>query len=400
MSTTSFTSEVIRRQVMECETELRQPGTVLFSQGRYEIQRMLGEGGMGITCLADEISVGNLRRPVVLKFVKDSLAPQQLSQFLNEAQLSILFNHPNIVPVYRLESEVLKIESPRAKTLFSRTFEHTVYFTVMQYIDGWNVRQIVDRLRALVKSMNQDMAVYLIGRICRGLHYVHHYCDANGAELGLVHRDVSPENILVDHFGRIKVADFGITTARKQGAAETQGHAGKLLYCSPEQLEGKPLDPRSDIYCVGLLMYFLFTDTDWFGPELKSSKPRDRIRRKMKKSPLPGLAHVNPRLASICAVCLRENPSERYQTCEDMATDLDIFFKDSHKIVTNDMLEEFLSDLFSANPTFVSRRFIPLTGTPHLDQPQFNPNNNIKAEDLPAAPATLKTVKILPGEGG
>ena len=398
MPFTSFSSEEIRQKVTECEAELRKPGTVLFSQGRYEIQRILGEGGMGITCLADEISVGNLRRLVVLKFVKDSLAPQQLSQFLNEAQLSILFNHPNIVPVYRLEAEGVKIESPRAKSLFSRTFEHTVYFTVMQYIDGWNVRQIVDRLRVLGKSMNQDMAVYIIGRICRGLHYVHHYCDENGTELGLVHRDVSPENILVDRFGRIKVADFGITTARKQGKANAAEHAGKLIYCSPEQLDGKSLDPRSDIYCVGLLMYFLFTDTDWFGPELKSSKPRDRIRRKMKKSPLTELSHVNPRLASICSVCLREKPSERYQSCEDMATDLDIFFKDSHKVVTNDMLEEFLSDLFSTNPTFVSRRFIPLTGTPHLDQPQFNPNKNIKAEDLPASSPTLKTVKILPGK--
>ncbi len=100
----SFSSEEIRQLIAEQETVLRQGGTMLFSQGRYESQRVLGEGGMGITCLVREISAGNLCRPVLLKFVKDSFAPQHLSQFLNEAQLSILFNHPNLGQPNRIAS--------------------------------------------------------------------------------------------------------------------------------------------------------------------------------------------------------------------------------------------------------------------------------------------------------
>lgn len=386
----AFSSDDIRQLITEQETVLRQPGTMLFSQGRYEIQRVLGEGGMGITCLAHEISAGNLRRPVVLKFVKDSFAPQHLSQFLNEAQLSILFNHPNLVPVYRLEAETITIELPKGKSLFNRAYQHTVHFTVMQYIDGWNLRQIVDRLRSLGLMINQDIGMYLIGRIARGLYYVHQYRDENGNDLGLVHRDVSPENILLDRFGRIKVADFGITKAVKRTAVDVNFNPGKLLYCAPEQLDGRALDCRADIYTVGLLMYFLFTDTDRFGPERNVSRPRERIRRKMKKNPLPDLDRVNPRLAHICAVCMRENPAERYQSCEDLATDIDIFFKESQKVVTSEMLEEFLADLFSSNPSFVSRRFIPLTGTPHLEQPQYIPSTTEPEEPLAANLATVR----------
>lgn len=387
----AFSSDEIRQLIAEQETALRQAGTMLFSQGRYEIQRVLGEGGMGITCLAHEISAGNLRRPVVLKFVKDSFAPQHLSQFLNEAQLSILFNHPNLVPVYRLEAENITVELAKSKTFFNRPHQHTVYFTVMQYIDGWNMRQIVDRLRSLGLMMNQDIGMYLTARICRGLHYVHQYKDENGNELGLVHRDVSPENILLDRFGRIKVADFGITKAVKRSGVDVNFNPGKLLYCSPEQLDGKALDCRSDIYTVGLLMYFLFTDTDRFGPERSLSRPRERIRRKMKKEVRPDLERVNPRLAHICSVCMRENPAERYQSCEDLATDIDIFFKESQKVVTSEMLEEFLGELFSSTPTFVSRRFIPLAGMPHLEQPQYIPTNE-QAEEAPVA--SLATVRI------
>ncbi len=385
----SFSSEEIRDLILAKEQELRQPGSQLFSQGRYEVVRVLGEGGMGITCLANEISAGNLCRPVVLKFLKDSFSPEQLHQFLNEAQLSILFNHPNLLPVYRLESETLRIEA--AKSRFHRKYDHTMYFTVMQYIDGWNMRQIVDRLRRLEMIMNHDIAVYGISRIARGLHYVHHYHDTNGEALGLVHRDVSPENILVDCFGRIKVADFGIAKSVKDSALDNS-NPGKLLYCSPEQLDGKVLDLRSDIYCVGLVMYFLFSDTDFFEAEITADHPRERIRQKMKKGVKPDeFKGLHPRLAQICSVCLREDPAKRYQSCEDLATDIDIYFKDERKIVTNDVLEEFLTDLFSPDPQFVSRRFISLAGKPQLDQPDFVPRLNKPTE----MPLTVRTVKML-----
>ena len=367
-------SEALRQLISERENAMRENGTVLFSQARYEIQRILGEGGMGITCLAHEYSAAGLKRPVVLKFVKDSLLPQRLSQFLNEVQLSSLFNHPNLLPIYRLETEVLTLELAKTRSAKRRPHEHTVYYAVMQYIDGWNLRQIVERLRNLKILLHHDMTMFIVGRVARGLHYVHEYCDEAGMHLGLVHRDISPENILIDRFGRVKVSDFGIARAMNAPTQEGLPRAGNPLYCSPEQLEGSVLDRRSDIYNIGLLMYFLFTDTDRFRPESVSSQPRRRTRQKMKRSPLDDLRNVDPVCAQMCDICLREDPAERYQTCEDMANDIDIYFKDRQRVPNNEQVEEILSDLFRPKPSFVSRRFIALTGSAILEQPDFRPD--------------------------
>jgi serine/threonine protein kinase len=388
----SFTSQDIRHRIAESERELRQPGSVLFSQSRYEITRILGEGGMGITFLADELCVNNLRRPVVLKFVKDSLDPHRLTRFLNEVQLSIIFNHPNLVPVFRLESEVIQVEDERRSTKKAKAMQgHTVYYAVMQYIDGWNVRQIVNRLRSLGMVLNHDLTMFIISRIARGLHYVHEYRDENGEHLALAHRDVSPENILIDHFARIKVSDFGIALETNKPTTDGFSRAGNLLYCSPEQLANGQLDRRCDIYNIGLLMYLLFTDTDRFGIEAREDSPRERIRKLMAKTPDDDLVHVDPRLAQMCSVCLREDPDERYQTCEDLANDIDIYFKDAQKFVTNEQLEEVLADLFSPTPRFVSRRFVALTGSDRLEQPDYDPT---VAERTPESAAPLSTVKL------
>ena len=387
----SFSSQELKELITERENALRKPGAMMFSRSRYQIERILGEGGMGITCLADEISAANLKRPVVLKFVKDSLDTMRLDRFLNEVQLSVLFNHPNLVPVYRLESETLKLEVPRQRSFLGRTYEHTIYYAVMQYIDGWNLRQLVDRLRKLNIKLNPDITMFIINRVARGLHYVHMYKDESTNEsLQLVHRDISPENILIDRFGRIKVADFGLAKRSELLKSDAVNKLGKMLYSSPEQLDGVRIDHRADIYNIGLLLYFLFTDNDRFGPEWGLDHMRDRIRTKMKKSVLPDLADIDPRLAHICEICLSEDPDGRYQTCEDLATDIDIYFKESQKIVTNEQLEEILNELFKEQPTFTSRRFIPLTGTPHLRPLGYDPASVQEPEKIQGPLPTVK----------
>jgi serine/threonine protein kinase len=236
--------------------------------------------------------------------------------------------------------------------------------------------------------------MFIIGRVASGMNYVHEYRDGNGTHLGLVHRDLSPENVLIDRFGRIKVADFGITKAARD-IRLTEANPGKLLYASPEQLTGGTLDARSDIYNIGLLMYLMMTNEDRFGPERNLPRARDRILRKMQRSVLGDLSHVDPRLAQMCEACLRVDPGKRYQTCEDLVTDIDIYFKDTGKVLTNEILEETLQDTFSADPKFVSRRFIALTGSPHLEQQGYEPRPGTPPENAPDDPA-LSTVDISP----
>ena len=374
-------SEELKALIAAAEENIRMPGKTLFSHTRYQVDRVLGEGGMGVTCLAYEISAGNLKRPVVLKFVKDSFNPIGVESFANEVQLSILFNHPNLLPIYRLESETIRLEKNLFKGVGKRPYEQTVYFAVMQYIDGWNLREIVDRFRSLHLSLQHDVCTYLINRIARGLHYVHEYQDEDGERIGLVHRDVSPENILIDHFGRVKVADFGIARPRKRLMSERGNQPGKLLYSSPEQLMGETVDWRSDIYNIGLIMFFLFTGVDLFRPEMKLKNARERIRAKMRRDPRAQLKNIDKRLVDICCACLEEYPVNRYQSCEDLATDIDIYFQETGKVVTSEALEKILDELFKERPTFTSRRFIPLTGSPHLEQPDFDPEiNQVAAE--------------------
>jgi serine/threonine-protein kinase len=390
-----YTSQELRQRYVELEQNMRLPGSVLFSQARYEIVRQLGAGGMGVTVLAYELSAADLKRPVVLKFVKDSLDPHHLAEFLKEVQLSVLFSHPNLISVYRLESEIVQLGDGHGLLRHSRRARgHTVYYSVMQYIDGWNLRQIVDRLRQVGILLNQDISVYSLARVARGLHYVHEYKDDDGEHLGLVHRDVSPENILVDRFGRIKVTDFGIATAAKRGRGSDLVQAGNLRYCAPEQLSGARVDRRCDIYNIGLLMYLLFTNTDRFAPEVRERDARDRIRRKMARSVLPDLSHTHPRSAAICARCLAEDPAERYQTCEDLANDLDLFLQERQRVVTNDQIEEMLHELFSPNPQFVSPRFVPLTGSAALGPEDFDP---AKLPTTPEPAGPVETTLLPPG---
>ena len=388
----SSSSEVLRQHFEEQERALRLPGAVLFSQSRYEIIRMLGEGGMGITCLADEISAYNLRRPVVLKFMKDSFEPHRLSRFLNEVQLSVLFSHPNLVPMYRLESEALTVNPDKLKIQgLGRRRGHMVFYAVMQFIDGWNLRDIVRRLRELGIVLNRDIALFVIGRIARGMHYVHEHCDESGEHLELVHRDISPENILVDRFGRIKVSDFGIAMSMKRMTDSGFMRAGNPLYCSPEQLQGTPLDRRTDIYNMGLIMYFLFTGTDRFGVEARQKNRIDRIRRVMAKSPMPDLTGTDPRLATMCERCLQLDRARRYDTCEDLANEIDMFFKETGTVVNNEQVEDVLSDLFSPSPKFVSPRYLAMAGSSVLDQPDFDPRLE---ERSPESAQPLSTVRL------
>ncbi len=389
------TSQELRELIAAGEDELRQRGAALFSQARYEVQRVLGEGGMGVTCLAHEFSAGNLMRPVALKFVKDSLDPRRVDQFLNEVRLSIQFNHPNLLPIYRLESEEIHVQAPGNRRSARVPRRHTVYYAVMQFIDGWNLREIVSRLRNLRIILNHEMTLYVAGRVARGLQYVHEYEDEQGSHLGLVHRDISPENILLDRFGRVKVSDFGIALPVRRTTDKMFPHAGKLLYCSPEQLEGRELDRRSDIYNIGLLLYLLLTNTDRFAAESAADQRRERIRAKMRRNPLDDLADVDPQLAQLCDTCMREDPDDRYQTCEDLANDIDIYFKNRQKIATSEQLEEILLDLFNPKPTFVSRRFIPLTGSDVLNQPGFNPELALQ----PLAPGEpIRTARLDPDD--
>ncbi len=212
--------------------------------GRYELLRLLARGGMGEVYLARMQGASGWQKQLVIKRMLPHLAedPAFARRFLEEARISTSLSHGNLVPVFDVG-------------------EHDgALFLAMDHVDGWDLRAIHRAELARGARLPDQLALFIIAEICRGLAYVHNRRDDQGRRLGLVHRDVSPSNILISRDGEAKLVDFGIAIAPDQAVRTATGELrGKLAYMSPEQARGERLDHRSDIYSLGVVLYELLT---------------------------------------------------------------------------------------------------------------------------------------------
>jgi tRNA A-37 threonylcarbamoyl transferase component Bud32 len=210
------------------------------SIGRYTVLGLLATGGMA------EIFLGKAPggAPVVIKRVLPHLArqPAFVAMFVDEARLSSLLHHANIVEVHELGQVGFDL------------------FMVMEYLEGESVAGLMRRSANRSRHVSLALAAHVIAEACAGLSAAHELCDDGGRPLGLVHRDISPSNIFVTYAGDVKVLDFGIATAEHRLTQTATGQVkGKFSYMSPEQCRGEPLDLRSDIFSLGVVLYELTT---------------------------------------------------------------------------------------------------------------------------------------------
>ena len=169
---------------------------------------------------------------------------------IDEAKLSVLLSHANIVQVYDLG----KVGDD--------------YFIAMEFISGVNLRDILYISREQKELIPHDIAVYIASEICKGLDYAHRKTDDQHHPLGIVHRDVSPQNVLISYEGEVKIVDFGIAKAAMNISHTMAGILkGKIAYMSPEQALGRPIDRRTDIFSVGILLYEMITGEKLFTGE-------------------------------------------------------------------------------------------------------------------------------------
>ena len=214
------------------------PGTLLSATERYVISEYLAEGGMGAIYLGKRISVGGFEKQVVLKQLLPEFSnDQQITElFLQEARLSASLNHQNIVQTIDL-----------VRVMGS-------YYMVMEYVRGADLRTLLRRCRRRGKRLSPAAAL-LIGRdMLDALDYAHGKCMSDGSQLGLVHRDISPSNILLSAQGEVKLTDFGIAQAAAQAPSRYKVR-GKVGYMSPEQARGEDLDARSDLFSLAVILY-------------------------------------------------------------------------------------------------------------------------------------------------
>jgi beta-lactam-binding protein with PASTA domain/tRNA A-37 threonylcarbamoyl transferase component Bud32 len=268
-------------------------GPTVFS-GRYELHRRIGRGGMAEVSLArDQL----LDRPVAIKamFPEFATDPSFVERFRREATAAANLNHPNIVGVYDWgEAE-------------------GTYFIVMEYVDGRSLSQI---LRA-DGPLHPDRVADIGADVAAALGFAHRN--------GVVHRDVKPGNVLVDQGGQVKVADFGIARAISATTDENLTQAGTVMgtatYFSPEQARGDAVDPRSDLYSLGCVLYELVVGR----PPFSGDSPVAIAYKQVHESPVPPRQinpSIPPALEAIILKCLAKNPANRYPSAEDLRADL------------------------------------------------------------------------------
>jgi eukaryotic-like serine/threonine-protein kinase len=217
--------------------------------GRYEVVGHLASGGMAEVLLGRVRGPHGFERAVVLKRILPHLARMSsfVDMFLDEARIIARIHHPNVVQVHELGTEGGEL------------------FMAMEYLAGESVSSLVRRLATRNAKLDHALAAFIVAEACAGLHAAHELKTDDGALLHIVHRDVSPQNIFITFDGAVKVIDFGIAKSADRVARTEAGQLkGKLDFMSPEQCKSEPLDRRTDVFALGIVLYELLTQRRLF----------------------------------------------------------------------------------------------------------------------------------------
>ncbi|GAB4559792.1 MAG: hypothetical protein Tsb0020_05910 [Haliangiales bacterium] len=290
---------------------------------RYTITERLDQGGMAEVFRGVAESLQGFKKSVAIKRILPSLTKNDkfVSMFLDEAKLSLYLQHACIVQVFDIG------------------VTDAAYFLVMEFVDGCNLKALLERLKEKGRRIDVPLAIYVMLECCKALNYAHHAENPETQEpLNIVHRDVSPPNILLSKMGEVKLVDFGLAKANSQIESTDPGVVkGKFSYLSPEAASGKIVDPRADIFAVGIILWEMFTgrrlfygDTDYQTVEL------------VRQARIPSIAALNPEiepdLEAIVRKALARDPNERYQNAADLGDALaQYLFSRRMKVTARDL---------------------------------------------------------------
>ena len=305
---------------------------VLEFAGQFRLVRRIAEGGMATVYEAELLGPSGFSKRLALKVIHERFAEHRdwLQLFLDEARLSANLLHGNIVQIYQLGEVGGR------------------YFIAMEFIQGPTLRSIIDRHREMGEPIPPTLAAYIASRVCRALDFAHNFIDPRGRRLDIVHRDVSPGNVLASWDGHIKLGDFGIAKARTSidPSADRQITMGKKHYMSPEQILGLPVTARTDVFTVGVVLYEMLA-LDWLFIEEATLMAIDEVvARELPdlRRRIPGL---DAELEQILALALEKDPVRR-PTAAAMGRALDDWCVAQHKPGNPDRLQEHLQRIFPA----------------------------------------------------
>jgi serine/threonine protein kinase len=331
--------------------------------GRYQLLELIGKGGMAEVFLACSDGVEQFQPAFVIKRIRPdkSDSPKFVQMFCDEARISALLHHPNIVQVY----DFGQIEG--------------AYFMVMEHLRGKDLASVLRALRAQRAAMPASLAATITRDVARALHHAHNALLPDGEPCDIVHRDVTPSNIMLLWTGGVKILDFGIAKAAalarpEEAAARNAGKLprlqGKLAYLSPEQIRGAEIDRRSDLFSLGVVLWEMIAGQRLFagGDEVETMR---NVLMQPIAPPSRRRGGIPAGLDAIVGRALAREPERRYQTAEEMAEELDELLIEMS--TTAQAIPNLLHHLFGRDPDVARGEelsaTISATGTAGLDLP-------------------------------
>jgi serine/threonine-protein kinase len=279
------------------------------SQQRYRVIEKLESGGMAEVFRAESEGLQGFRKQVAIKRVLPHLSSKKkfISMFLDEARLSAQLSHSNCVQVFDIG------------------VGDNAFFIVMEFVDGANLKAIIEHIKKSGRDFPVEAAVYIGLELCKGLAYAHELTDSNGTPLHIVHRDMSPPNVLITKNGEVKIVDFGLAKANSQLEKSEPGIIkGKFSYLSPEAAMGQEVDLRTDVFAVGIILWELLS-----GQRLFLGDTDFQTVKKVQGAVVPSISGINKKvpqdLEKIINKSLARDPQQRYGTARDLGMELSKF---------------------------------------------------------------------------
>lgn len=299
--------------------------------GNYEILRKIAAGGMAEVFLAKQTGIGGFERLVCIKRILPHLGEQEdfINMFQDEARIAANLVHPNIAQIY----DIGRVQGS--------------YYIAMEYVRGEDLRRIYNQEVARGRAMPLEPAAQIIMGAAAGLDVAHRQTSIDGRPLGIVHRDVSPQNILVTYDGHVKIVDFGVAKASGKLAETRIGVLkGKYSYMSPEQAAGDPIDARTDIFALGITLYEVTTGVRLFKRETELETLHAVIDCKVTK-PSEIVPRYDREFETILMKALAHDPDDRYQTAGDLREALEKFLVKRGQATGASSLGPYMQDLFA-----------------------------------------------------
>jgi serine/threonine protein kinase len=298
--------------------------------GEYKILKKIATGGMAEVFLAKRVGMKGFEKLLAIKRIHPQFSENEefIAMFIDEAKLAAKLNHRNIVQIYDFGNQ------------------QDSYYIAMEYIFGKDLRSILKKSKERGEHFPLAQCAYIITEAAKGLEYAHTLKDHFGKSLQIIHRDISPQNILISYEGEVMLADFGIAKAASKSTETRAGVLkGKILYMSPEQAWGKPIDRRSDLYSLGVLLYEMVTNRKIFDADSEFSM-LEKVRNAEVGFPPDVFENLPKNFLHIIKKALEKNQDRRYQSAHEMRVDLENYLITTQERLNEKIIADYLKKLF------------------------------------------------------